>query len=1131
MKKLLYLGVLVCLFLPRIGMAQSERNLPFSWDNLTVYFLITDRFNNGDTTNDSNFDRFQDSGNNELDFHGGDIAGVTQKLEEGYFDELGVSAIWVTPVVENRHGFNNPPADDPAFRDYPYHGYHTNDWTAFDPNFTSAEDFEKFIDTAHDHGIRVLLDIVMNHSGYRTYKSVNGQLEFVDEDFPSDWVRLQCGSENGELPCDDLTTPLFGLPDIRTESFNSVDLPKWLLDKWDAEGRRQEELDELNDYFARTGKPRAPRYYLIKWLTDWVREYGIDGFRVDTERHVGVDAWAELKDEAVLALREWKQNHPTKKLDDLDFYMTGEHSGVNIIGNVGDQLPDDFTVGKFNSMINFRSPKEAYTDLGQEEIFSSFAAKLNNNDGGFNTPGEYNMISYLRSHDFSEFYTGNMFEGAVKLLLSPGGAQIYYGDESGRQFFNATTYIDAGYRSDMNWDSIDDALLLHWRKLGKFRREHISIGGGSHEKLSDAPYIFKREYNRNGVTDKALVFQGQDNDFTGALNVYGMWPEGTVLKDYFSDTTATVSGGTVTFGTTFGIVLVGEPFDLSDSVTLSINPASGFYTDVVTVEMDASTTAEGATVDIFYTTDGSDPLVSSTPYTTPFDITTTTSIKAIAFDSEGNESDIIPADYIIGDGSPFNVYFKKPITWSSAFIYIYNQNTGEPLSGFPAWPGQPMQNVQNSPWYSYTVDQNVQVGIVFNDNGGDQTDDLTRITEGWYDNQWFDSCPSDCPGPLELPVLTVNPLNGTFDGSVSVEMSSTNSSSIYYTLDGTNPTTSDFEYNGEFVIGSAPRTVELRAVAINETGSSPIIVRTYVLEEEVDNGFTVNFRKPDNWSTAYIYLYDRNADAAIPDFPAWPGIEMAQLSDSPWYSYVIDESVEVGIVFNDNGGSQSDDLFRATEGWYNNNWTDACPGECPGIISDNSFDVYFNKPASWNTAYIYVYDKNANAAIPGAPAWPGVEMNEIVGSSWYSYAIDESVEVGIVFNDNGGSQSDDLFRITDGWYDSQWFDNCPSNCPSPEAIKISFADAEKIVENNSLELVKAWPNPFKESLTLSFTGNMKNNYVSIEMYDLAGKKTNTTVIKDTKTNRVTINTINLPKGIYLLKVISDKNVKVMKMVK
>ncbi|WP_299261472.1 starch-binding protein [uncultured Aquimarina sp.] len=1125
MKKLLYLGVLLCLCMPKVGIAQSERNLPFSWDNLTVYFLITDRFNNGDTTNDSNFDRFQDSRNNELDFHGGDIAGVTQKLEEGYFDELGVSAIWVTPVVENRHGFNNPPANDPAFRDYPYHGYHTNDWTAFDPNFTSAEDFERFIDTAHDHGIRVLLDIVMNHSGYRTFKNVNGQLEFVDEDYPSDWVRLQCGTDNGELPCDDLTTPLFGLPDVRTESFNTVNLPQWLLDKWDTEGRKQQELDELNAYFARTGKPRTPRYYLIKWLTDWVREYGIDGFRVDTERHVSPDVWKELKEEAVLALREWKQNNPTKKPDDLDFYMTGEDSSLNIKNDANDPLPEDFTISKFNSMINFRSPKEAYTDLAQEEIFSSFAAKLNQ-DGGFNTPGEYNMISYLRSHDFSEFYTGNMFEGAVKLLLSPGGAQIYYGDESGRQFFDATTYVDAGYRSDMNWDSIDDAMLLHWRKLGTFRREHTSIGAGSHQKLSDAPYIFKREYNRNGQNDKALVFQGQDNDFAGALDVFGMWPDGTLLKDYFSDATATVSGGTVTFGTTFGIVLVGEPFDLSNSVTLSVNPPSGFYTDAVTVEMTASTTAEGAAVDIFYTTDGSDPSVSSTQYVTPFSVTTTTSIKAIAFDSEGNESNIVPIDYVIGDGSPFDVYFKKPASWSSTNIYLFNQNTGDALPGLPAWPGAVMDNVAGTPWFTYNIDQTVQVGIVFNDNGGDQTDDLTRITEGWYDNQWFDSCPSDCPTDQEPPVLTVLPDSGTFNGSVEVNMSATNSGVIYYTLDGSDPDASSTLYSGAFTISSIGVT-EVNAIAINSVGNSDVINREYAIEDTI--GYTVNFRKPDGWNTAYVYLYDKNTDAAIPGFSAWPGVQMSQLSTSPWFTYDIDESVEVGIVFSDNGGSQTDDLFRTADGWYNNGWTSTCPGECPGIILDTSYDVYFKKPSSWNTAFIYIYDKNTNAAIPGAPAWPGAEMNTVNGSPWYSYVIDESVEVGIVFNDNGGTQTDDVFRTTNGWYDNQWFDNCPSDCSSINDIKGSFSNKAPVSE--ALEVIKAWPNPFNQSLTLSFTGNLKDNHVRIEMFDLAGKRTNTTLVKDIKMNTITMNTANLPKGIYLLKIVSDRNVKVMKMVK
>ncbi len=1124
MKKVLYLGLLLAIFLPKISIAQSGRNLPFSWDNVTIYFLITDRFNNGDTTNDINFDRKQDSRNNEIDFHGGDIPGVTQKIREGYFDKLGVSAIWVTPVVENRHGFNNPPADDPTFRDYPYHGYHTNDWTAFDPNFTSAEQFQEFIDEAHNHGIRVLIDIVMNHSGYRTFKEVNGQLEFVDDDYPNDWVRLKCGTENGELPCDDLTTPLFGLPDIRTESFNPVALPQWLLDKWETEGRKQQELDELDAYFARTGKPRAPRYYLIKWLTDWVREYGIDGFRVDTERHVGVDAWAELKDEAVLALKEWKQNNPTKKLDDLDFYMTGEHSGVNIIGNVGDQLPDDFTVGKFNSMINFRSPKEAYTDLGQEEIFSSFAAKLNNNDGGFNTPGEYNMVSYLRSHDFSEFYTGNMYYGGTTLLLSPGGVQIYYGDESGREFFNAETYLDAGYRGDMNWDSIDDGMLFHWRKLGTFRREHTSVGAGSHQKLSDSPYIFKREYNRNGESDKVLVFQGQDGDFAGQLNVFGMWPDGTLLKDYFSDLTATVSGGTVNFGTAFGMVLVGEPFELTDSVSLSVNPASGLYNDAINVEMTASSTVQGASVSIFYAIGGDTPTSASTLYNGAFEITTNTTIKSIAIDSEGNESEVVTRDYVIGEGGPFDIHFKKPADWSSAFVYIFNQNTGEALPGSPAWPGIAMEKEGDSPWYKYTVDQAVQVGIVFNDNGGAQTDDTTRITDGWYDNQWFDSCPSDCPAPMGVPVLTVSPDSGTYNGAVNVNMSATNVGSVFYTLDGSTPNSSSTSYTGTFVISNIGTTV-LNAIAINSSGSSSVITRTYTIEDTT--GYTVNFKKPADWSSAYIYLYDKNGNTSLPGFPAWPGIEMSALGDSPWYTYTIEQSVEVGIVFNDNGAAQTDDLFRATDGWYDNQWTDMCPNDCPGIVLPTSFDVYFKKPASWNTAYVYIYDKNANAPISGAPSWPGVEMKVFVGSPWYSITIDESVDVGIVFNDNGGAQTDDLIRTTDGWYDNQWFDTCPSECPGSNAMPANSNGFER----NTTSMVKASSNPFGDTLTLSFTGDTTKNPVRVVMYNLSGERMKVAPNGNIRSNNITMDTSSLPKGIYLLQVASQTGTEMIKLVK
>ncbi|GAA4276269.1 hypothetical protein GCM10022259_09930 [Aquimarina mytili] len=1033
------------MLLPKVSLAQSLRNLPFSWDNVTIYFLLTDRFNNGDPTNDTSFDRQKNSTANELDFQGGDIPGVTQKIQEGYFDKLGVSAIWVTPVVENRHGFIGT-----EFNDYPYHGYHTNDWTAFDPNFTSAEQFQEFIDEAHNHGIRVLVDIVMNHTGYRTFKRVNGNLEFVDEEYPLDWVRLECQKDgepnNGELRCDDYSTPLYGLPDIRTESFNEVQLPQWLLDKWETEGRKQQELDELNAYFARTGKPRTPRYYLIKWLTDWVREYGIDGFRVDTERHVRADVWRDLKEEAVLALREWKQNNPAKKLDDLDFYMTGEDSGLNIIGNPGDQLPEDFTVSKFNSMINFQSPKDAYTNMGQEEIFSSFAAKLNQ-DGGFNTSGEYNMVSYLRSHDFSEYYTGNMYYGGTTLLLSPGGVQIYYGDESGRQFFNAQTYPDAGYRGFMNWDSLDEGMLFHWRKLGTFRREHTSVGAGSHQKLSDSPYIFKREYNRNGENDKVLVFQGQDGDFTGPLNVFGMWPNGTKLKDYFSDTVATVSNGTVNFGTAFGMVLVGEPFEVSDSVSLTVDPASGVYTTPINVEMNASTTAQGASVSIFYTIGGDTPTVASTSYNGPFEVSSSTTIKSIAIDSEGNESDVVTRDYIIGDGGPFDIHFKKPADWSSAFVYIFNQNTGEALPGFPAWPGVSMQKVGDSPWYKYTIDQTVQVGIVFNDNGGAQSDDLSRIKEGWYDNQWFDECPSECPGII------------------------------------------------------------------------------------IDTAYDIHFKKPANWSSAFVYLFNKTTGTALPGFPAWPGVAMQKEGDSPWYKHTVDQNVEVGIVFNDNGGAQTDDLFRTTAGWYDNQWTDTCPSDCSGIVVDPSFDVYFKKPSFWNTVYIYIFDKNANAPISGFPAWPGVELNPIEsGSPWYPYTINQSVEVGIVYHNGNGSQTDDLFRTTEGWYDNQWFDSCPSECPSSNT-NTALASSNNFSKANTTSMVLVSENPFGDTLTLSFTGDTSKNPIQVVMYNLSGERMNVTPNGTVKGQNLTLDTSSVQEGIYILRVISDRGTEIIKLVK
>ena len=239
---------------------------PFYWEGANVYFLLTDRFNNGNPDKDVNFSR-NDSTAVLRGFEGGDIEGITQKIEEGYFTDLGINAIWFTPIVEQIHGATN----EGTGNTYGYHGYWAKDWTAIDPNFGTVADLHKLVKTAHDKGIRVLLDVVLNHTGPVTD---------LDPVWPSEWVRTEPTCEFTTHENTTACTLVDNLPDILTESDEAVELPDALLAKWKSEGRLSQELDELQRFFDRTGYPRAPRFYIIKWLTDYIHEFGVDGFEL-----------------------------------------------------------------------------------------------------------------------------------------------------------------------------------------------------------------------------------------------------------------------------------------------------------------------------------------------------------------------------------------------------------------------------------------------------------------------------------------------------------------------------------------------------------------------------------------------------------------------------------------------------------------------------------------------------------------------------------------------------------------------------------------------------------------------------------------------------------------------------------
>lgn len=540
------IGFILLAFITFLGCKQPEtQEVPFVWENANLYFLLTDRFNNGDTTNDINFDRTEETGKLR-GFEGGDIKGITQKIKEGYFTDLGINAIWMTPIVEQIHGGT----DEGTGVTYGFHGYWAKDWTAIDPNYGTKEDLKELVSEAHKNGIRILLDAVINHTGPVTEK---------DPVWPSDWVRTdpQCKYNNYEntIKC----TLVKNLPDILTDSDEAVELPPQLVAKWKAEGRYEEEVKELDAFFERTGYPRAPRFYIMKWLTDYITEFGIDGYRVDTVKHTEENVWQEFKKECDYAFAQYKLNNTEEVLDENDFYLVGEVYGYGISSgkwyNFGDKKVNYFDEA-FKDLINFEFKWNA-KQRGKEEVFSRYDSILHSDLKG------YGVLNYLSSHDDGQPFDAKRerpFETATWLLLASGASQTYYGDESARSLVVEGTIGDATLRSFMNWDAVMNdsktkSILGHWQKLGRFRNNHPAVGAGRHQMISQKPYTFSRIYTDENYADKVVVALDLQKG-KKKISVGTIFKDGTELKDAYSDQKGKVIDGTVIIDSEFELVLL-----------------------------------------------------------------------------------------------------------------------------------------------------------------------------------------------------------------------------------------------------------------------------------------------------------------------------------------------------------------------------------------------------------------------------------------------------------------------------------------------------------------------------------------------------------------------------------------------
>lgn len=582
---------------------------PFTWDNVNCYFVLTDRFYDGDSSNNNSYTRSKSDCPQVATFHGGDIAGLTQKLD--YFESLGVNAIWITAPYEQIHGWVSGKGHQ--FPHFAFHGYYTLDWTSMDANMGTLEELRTFVNACHSKGIRVVMDIVMNHVGYNNTADMV-TFNHGGTSHTADWLGTStttCGNDcmmnhtNCWYANDtvDWTTSLWeswwgpwirsfayeegseyggscgGLPDVKHEIKTSVGMAPVLTTKWGQDTSSYKsayynpsvEDADWNGYSGdyRTDRELDPGTYQVVWLSAWVRELGIDGFRCDTAKHVQPERWGQLKVACQAALEAWREDSSkSKKYNGVDtgaadwdenFWMTGECFGWTALGGTGEY----YETGKFDSMINFSFNGSAGSGTSSSypstDTWSGYLSINNNTDSDGNGNRD-NVLTYISSHDTKLCRASNQKEVGTMLQLTPGGIQIYYGDESNRgQAYTDYADTDMQTRGDFNWSDgtisgtasnrpSNDSIAVHWGKVGTFRKYNPAVGAGT-----GTAYL--RTYSGSAGDNKVAI----SIDGT-SVNVSTLWTDGTTVYNWYDGSTATVSGGSVTFagGTTTQPILISE---------------------------------------------------------------------------------------------------------------------------------------------------------------------------------------------------------------------------------------------------------------------------------------------------------------------------------------------------------------------------------------------------------------------------------------------------------------------------------------------------------------------------------------------------------------------------------------------
>lgn len=485
---------------------------PYQWGDGALYFVFTDRFRNGNALNDG-----RTGGTATIaDWFGGDFAGVTAAINEGYFDQMGVRALWLSPVNSNTHALGRG-GDGRQYTGY--HGYWVNRAREADSHWGTLDELRALTAAAHQHGIRVLYDLVNNQ---------------LHREHPYFMERSREGWFNGDGTC--------------VCGGSNCGWDERRLDCWFTSY-----LPDVNW----TNMPMADQMVSDAWW--WLVETDADGFRVDAAKHMDFLATTNLRDR----LNRWENGNAA-------MYTVGETFAGN---NDGDRqlirryIGDNALHAQFDFPV-YWAILEAFARNGGGMMDLENTVRANES-----VYGAFPMSPFLGNHDVTRFLS----EAAGQIVGNPqdlgydnpppppaddtpyaklrlawtftltqrGVPLIYYGDEIGLPgAADPDNRRPMRFGSDVN--AREQSVLAHVRTLGTLRARHRGLQRGARTFLhADGDgYAFAR----GAGADLALIAINRGTtDRTVSVAVPGSLdaPDGTVLRDALSTATVTVRGGRV----------------------------------------------------------------------------------------------------------------------------------------------------------------------------------------------------------------------------------------------------------------------------------------------------------------------------------------------------------------------------------------------------------------------------------------------------------------------------------------------------------------------------------------------------------------------------------------------------------